>query len=64
MRKPYKKDKQTKPNKKLKHLHFSPIIFIKLFIPEGKKDRHSKNRLVKDLVNSGASESILTKAKP
>ena len=55
--------KQTKSNKKLKHVHFSPIIFVKLDIPSGKKDRQSKTRLVKDLVNSGASESILDKAK-
>ena len=40
------------------------LFFLKLFIPEGKKDRHSKTRLVKPLVDSGASESILTKAKP
>ena len=51
LRKPYKKDKQTKSNKKLKHLLFSPIIFVKLVIPAGKKDRHSNNLLVKALVN-------------
>ena len=55
--------KQTKSNKKLKHVHLSPIIFVKLVIPAGKKDRHTKTRLVKALVDSGASESILTKAK-
>ena len=56
-------DKQTKSKKKLKHKHFSPIIFVKLFIPEGKKGRQSKTRLVKALVDSGASESILAKSK-
>ena len=63
LRKPTNKDKQTKPNKKLKHVHFSPLIFVKLVIPAGKKDRQSKTWLFKDLVDSGASESILTKAK-
>ena len=54
---------QTKSKKKLKHTHFSPIIFVKLVIPEGKKDRQSNNQLFKSLVYSGASESIITKAK-
>ena len=57
--------KQTKSKKKLKHKNFSPIIFVKLVIPAGKKDRHrqSKNRLVKAPVDSGASDYILTKTK-
>ena len=64
MRNPINKNnKQTKYNKKLKHVHFSPIIYFKLAIPEGKKDRQPKTRLVKSLVDSGASESILAKAK-
>ena len=54
---------ENKSKKKLKHKHFSPIIFVKLVIPAGKKGRQSKTRLVKDLVDSGASESILAKAK-
>ena len=54
---------QTKSKKKLKHKHFSPIIFVKMAIPAGKKGRQSKTRLVKALVDSGASESILAKAK-
>ena len=57
------KDKQIKSNKKLIHVNFSPIIFVKLVIPAGKKDRQYRTRLVKDLVDSGSSESILTKAK-
>ena len=36
---------------------------VKLVIPVGKKGRQSKTRLVKALVDSGASESILAKAK-
>ena len=34
-----------------------------MVIPSGRKDRQSKIRLVKSLVVSGASESILTKEK-
>ena len=59
LRKPSKMVKQTKSKKKLKHVHFSPIIFFKLVIPEDKKDRQSKTRLAKYIVYSGASESIL-----
>ena len=54
---------QTKYNKKLKQIHFSLILFVKLFIPAGKKDRQSKTRPVKALVDSVASEYILAKAK-
>ena len=63
MRNPTNKDKQTKFNKKLKHIHFSTIISVKLVIPEVKKGRQPKTQLVKSLVNTGASESIFTKAK-
>ena len=63
LRNPSKMVKQTKSKKKLKHKHFSPIIFVKLVIPAGNKGRQSKTRLVKALVNSGASEYILAKAK-
>ena len=63
LRKPSKMVKQTKSNNKLKYVHFSPIIFVKLVIPAGKKGRQSKTRLVKALVDSGASDSILAKAK-
>ena len=59
LRKPSKMVKQTKPKKKLKHKNSSPIIFVKLVIPADKKSRQSKTRLVKSLVDSGASESIL-----
>ena len=55
--------KQTKSKKKLKHKHFSPIIFVKLVIPAGKKGRQSKTCLVKALVDSGDSESIIAKSK-
>ena len=55
--------KQTKSKKKLKHKHFSPIIFVKLVIPAGKKVRQPNTCLVRALVDSGASESILAKTK-
>ena len=55
--------KQTKSKKKLKHKHFSQIIFVKLVIPEGKRGIQSNICLVKALVDSGTSESILAKAK-
>ena len=55
--------KQAKSKKKLKHKHFSPIIFVKLVIPAGKKGIQAKTRLVKALVDSGASEYILAKDK-
>ena len=58
LRKPSIMFKQTKSKKKLKHKNFSPIIFVKLVILAGKKGRQSKTRLVKALVDSGASESI------
>ena len=63
IRKPSIMVKTTKSKKKLKHKHFSPIIFAKLVIPAGKKGRQSKTCLVKALVYSGASESILAKSK-
>ena len=61
--KPTNKYKQTKSNNKLKHIHFSPIIFVKIVIPSSKKDIQSKTRLFKALFHSGASESILAKEK-
>ena len=55
--------KQTKAKMKLKHKHFSQIIFVKLVIPAGKKYRQSKTLPVKALVDSGVSEYIIAKAK-
>ena len=63
LQKPTNKDKKPKSNKELKHVHFSPIIFVKLVIPDGKKVIHSNIRLVRALANSGSSKSILTKSK-
>ena len=39
--------------------HFSPILFVKLQIPHGKKGRSTKTRMVKALIDSGASETII-----
>ena len=58
-----KKDKQTKYHKKMKRFHFSPIIFVKLVIPAGKKYRKSNTRLVKSLLDSRASNYIIAKEK-
>ena len=60
---PSKMVNQTKFKKKQKHIYFSPIIFVKLVIPSGKKDKQSKTRLVKALVDSEASEYMLAKSK-
>ena len=64
MRKPTNQnDKQSKSNKKLKHVNLSPIIFVKLVITAGKKDIKSKTRILKSLVDSGSSYYIITKAR-
>jgi hypothetical protein len=39
--------------------HFSPILFGKLRVSHGKKGRATKTRIVKALVDSAASESII-----
>ena len=49
MQKPSKMVNQIKSKKKLKHIHFISIIFVKLVIPAGKKNRQSKTWLVKAL---------------
>ena len=52
---------ESPPTKKLKTKHYSSILFVKIRFPSGKKDRSYKTRMVKALVDSGASESMLTK---
>ena len=42
--KPSKMVNQTKSKKKLKHIHFSIIIFVKLFIPDPALVRRSEER--------------------
>jgi hypothetical protein len=52
------KDGQTLKKSKLKNL--SPILFVRIQYSTGKKNRQSKSKLVKSLVDTGASESIIT----
>ena len=59
LRKPSKMVKQTKSKNKLNTNISFRFFFFKLVIPAGKKGRQSKTCLVKYLVDSGASESIL-----
>ena len=47
--------------KKSKHRHLSPILFVRLKVPHGKKNRQFKTRTIKALVDSGATESIINK---
>jgi hypothetical protein len=51
-------DGQTLKKSKIKNL--SPILFVKIQYSTGKKNRQTKSKLVKALVDSGTSESILT----
>jgi hypothetical protein len=52
------KDGQTLKKSKLKNL--SPILFVKIQHKTGKKNRQTNYKIVKSLVDSGASESIMT----
>jgi predicted aspartyl protease len=52
-------DGQTIKKSKTKNL--SPILFVKIIRPTGKKDRQLKTKLFKALVDTGASESIISK---
>ena len=47
--------------KKLKHQHLCLIIFVKLRVLYGKKNRQFKTRTIKALVDSGATKSIINK---
>ena len=47
----------------MKHVHSSPIMFVKLVILAGKNEKRSNTRVVKSQIDSGASEYILAKAK-
>jgi predicted aspartyl protease len=55
-------DKDGQTTKKQKMAHLSPILFVKVQIPSGKKKRDEKTRLIKALVDSGASETIIVKS--
>ncbi len=55
-----KTDKEGQTLKKSKLNSLSPILFVKIQYKTGKKDRQTKYKIVKSLVDSGASESIMT----
>jgi hypothetical protein len=53
-------DPDRRRPKRLKTKHFSPILFVKINLPSGKKKRAQKSRIIKALVDCGAGESIIT----
>ncbi len=54
-----KTDENSRTLKKTKLKNLSPILFIKVEVPLGKKKNGIKTRLIKALVDTGASETIL-----
>jgi predicted aspartyl protease len=54
-----KKDKEGQSTKKSKMKNLSPILCVKIQIPKGKKKNRTKIRLIKALVDTGASETII-----
>jgi hypothetical protein len=48
------------PNKRRKSKHLSLILFVKISIPHRKKKCGNKTRMVKALLDLGASQSIIT----
>jgi hypothetical protein len=55
-----KTDKDGKTQKKSKYKKLSPILFVKIEHTTGKKNRKTKTKIVKALVDTGASASIVT----
>ena len=55
-----KTNKGGQTQKKSKYYKLSPILFLRIQHSTGKKNRQTKNKLVKALVNTGASESIIS----
>ena len=55
LRKPSKMVKQTKSKKKLKHVHFSPIIFVKMVIYRRQEGQTVQDSTGQALVDSWAS---------
>ena len=53
-------DEDGQAQKKSRNKKLSPILFVKIQHSTGKKNRQSKNKLVKALVDTGASESIIS----
>jgi hypothetical protein len=55
-----KTDEDGQTQKKLKYKNLSPILFVKIQHSTGKKNRQTKHKLVKALINTGASETIIS----
>jgi hypothetical protein len=55
-----KTDEEGQTLKKSKLNSLSPILFVKIQYKTGKKNRQTNYKIVKSLVDSGASESIMT----
>jgi hypothetical protein len=55
-----KTDEGGQTQKKSKHKKLSPILFVKTECTTGKKNRKTKTKIVKALVDTGASVSIVT----
>jgi predicted aspartyl protease len=53
-------DKDGQTLKKSKHKKLSPILFVSINLSKGKKKRQLTTKLVKALVDTGASESIIS----
>ncbi len=56
-------DEDGRTTKKTKLNKLSPILFMKIELPSGKKKNRTKTRILKALVDTGASESILLLSK-
>jgi hypothetical protein len=54
-----KTDKEGLTLKKSKQKKLSPILFVKMQFSNGKKNRQTKSKFVKALVDSGTSQSII-----
>jgi transposase InsO family protein len=55
-----KTDEDGQTQKKSKYKKLSPILFVKIEYTTGKKNRKTKTKIVKALVDTGASASIVT----
>jgi hypothetical protein len=55
-----KTDEDGQIQKKSKCKKLSPILFVKIEHTTGKKNRKTKTKIVKALVDTGASASIVT----
>ncbi len=56
-------DEDGRTTKKTKLKKLSPILFMKIELPSGKKKNRTRTRLLKALVDTGASESIIVLSK-